>query len=456
MSRPSLFQVLVLFLTTFVLASHTPTLVYAQQTGKTELSDMELIERVAFLQRELEAAEVPKRDAAEKELIALGERVLDYLEPPTADTPSDAIDRTTRVRTTLEKLAVAAATEPTTVNLVGEHSINQALEIVKKQTKNDVALSEQIAEAVGETKIKLDLQDALFWDAVSEIMKQGQLEVGMYAGGPQQIRLLPTAAFEFELANPDIPNPDAAPAKPESIPRNNSSIFDLSVLGTSASRNLSNPSANYCNVKLLIRWEPRLTPISIDLPLSTVKAVDDFDKPIELSQDGVISGIVQPEIPQMEFTVPFALIDRRIETIKKLEATIDAVLPGRTETFRFKQIRELEPGYSQTKAGATLTFAGTMKNEDLFGLELKLSFDEGNNALESHQSWVYDNELYLLDDERNRYDVLAYEAIQQTESSVTIRYYFEKDPKELTLYYKTPAMIVQVPVRVMLTKIPLP
>ncbi len=86
---------------------------------KPELSDMELIERVTILQRELESPEVSKRDAAEKELIELGVRVLDYLEPTTKKTPTDAVERTNRVRQALEKIAVASVTKASLVTLKG-------------------------------------------------------------------------------------------------------------------------------------------------------------------------------------------------------------------------------------------------------------------------------------------------------------------------------------------------
>ena len=111
-----------------------------------ELSDMELIERVAFLQRELEAPEIPKRDEAEKELIGLGVRVLDYLEAADEKTTTQAVERLGRIRQHLEKIAVAAVTKASLVNLSGKVSVGKALEKIKQQTGNDVRLPEGVPD----------------------------------------------------------------------------------------------------------------------------------------------------------------------------------------------------------------------------------------------------------------------------------------------------------------------
>jgi hypothetical protein len=431
--------------------------IIVQESTREELSDMELIERVAELQRELESAEVPKRDSAEKELVQLGIRVLDYLEPATKKTPSDAVQRINRIRIELEKIAVASVTKASTVTLSGKMTVRKALESIRKQTNNDVAAPDETPDVFLDREIELKLENADFWVALADVMKQGELVVDPYGGQRGQLRLSPTQAARIRAANPDA-KPDEHKSDNDSGPPSNvSGIFDLVVTQVNASRNLANPSLNYCNVRVRIRWEPRVTPISIDLPASTLKVVDEFDNPVEISnQDAVMSGIVQPEIPELEFSIPISLLDRQIEVIKSLEATIDAVLPGRMETFRFKKIGKLDPGSEQTKAGATVSFDGIQKNEDLFGVTVRLSFDEEHNALESHQNWVYNNPVYLQDEAGEHFEALAYEGVTQTNNEVAIRYYFEHDPKDMTLFYKTPALIVEVPVKVLLKNIPLP
>jgi hypothetical protein len=421
-----------------------------------ELSDMELIERVEILQRELESPSIPKRDAAQKELIRLGVRVLDYLESTTEKTPTDAVQRTNQVRAALEKIVVASVTKASMVTLNGKMTVGSALEEIRKQTNNDVGLPGETPDIFLNREIEMNVEKVSFWEALADVMKQGELVVDPYGGARGQLRLTPTQSARIKAANPGIELPDENKQESDA-PRNVSGIFNLTVTQVNASRNLANPALNYCNIHMVVRWEPRVTPISIELPSATIKAIDEFDNPIEITnKDEVISGTVQPEISELEFSVPIALVDRQIEVIKSFDATIDAVVTGRTETFRFRKLGKLAPGTEQTKAGATVTFDGIRKNEDLFGITVRLSFDEEHNALESHQNWVYGNQIYLENEAGEKFESLAYEGVKQTNNEVAIRYYFEPDPKNMTLYYKTPAAIVQIPVKVSLKNIPLP
>lgn len=419
------------------------------------LSDMELIERVDELQRDLVAPEVSKRDGAEKELIDLGVRVLDHLEAPERDATTDLIERLGRVRIALEKIAVASVTKASKVTLKGTMTVDEALLAIRKQTKNEVDLHGETPDVFCQKEIDLDIKDADFWIAMTEVMEKSEIVVDTYGSEPGKLKLTPTDEARIRAANPQAP-----PTKPETkikLPQNVSGIFDLVVTRVSASRNLENPKLNFCNVFVRVRWEPRVLPISIQLPVKTMKAIDDFNNPIQISNpESVISGRVQPEIPELEFSIPMGLVDRQIETVKSLEAQIDAVLPGRVETFRFKNLENLALGANQTKAGATVTYEGIIKNEDLYGVTVKLAFEEDNNALESHQSWVYSNPIHIENEAGEKFEALTQEGIGQTENSISIRYYFEQDPKKMSLFYKTPAAIVKVPVKIALKNIPLP
>ena len=429
-----------------------------QEPTRDVLSEMELMERVAELQRDLVSPEISRRDSAEKELVRLGIRVLDYMEPATSKTPSDAVERLNRIRIELEKIAVATVTKASTVTLNGTMTVREALKRIRQQTQNDVAAPEETPDLFLDREIELKLENAQFWIALTEIMKRGELMIDPYAGMRGQLRVSPTRVARIRAANAQIQletnDTDSDTYDP---PKDISGIFELVVIRVNASRNLANPSLNYCKIRVRIRWEPRVTPISIDLPTSSLKAIDEFDNVVQINNpNAVLSGTVQPEIPELDFSIPIALVDRKIEVIKSLDATIDAVIPGRMETFRFKKIGRLSQGTQQTKAGATVTFDGIQKNEDLFGVTVRLRFDEEHNALESHQNWVYNNPVHLQDEAGETFEALAYEGVTQTNNEVAIRYYFERDPKDMTLFYKTPALIVEIPVKVSLKNIPLP
>ncbi len=416
-----------------------------------ELSEMEIMERVASLQRKLESQQIPDRDQAEKDLEALGPRALDHLEPEEIET-SDGKERLQRVRIKLEKLAAKAVTVPSTVTLSGNMSLEEILKGISRQTKNDVGFRDGGApDEISQQTLDVDFKKASFWEVMDDVLKRTDLDIDPYAGEPGQLRI-------GQMARPNVdPNNPQPPVKKPTIPTARSGIFSLKVTRIDSSRNLLNPQLNYSNLSLQVRWEPRIRPISVDLPMKSVIAIDEFDNKIEVTNpEAVMSGMVQPEIPELEFALNLGLVDRQIEEIKELTATIDAILPGRIETFRFKKIGQQKAGAQQRRAGAIVTFKGVDQNEDLFGVTTQLEFDEQSKALESHQGWAFQNEMYMLKPDGERVDFIGMETIVQDVNRVSVQYFFGEDPKDWTMVYKTPAAIVQLPIKIKFTKIPLP
>ena len=200
-----------------------------------------------------------------------------------------------------------------------------------------------------------------------------------------------------------------------------------------------------------------MAPITLAIPASSVTVIDEFDDEVLLpNPNATFSAAVQPQIPEVEFSIPVGLVDRQIEKISRLEATLSAVMPGRSESFEFRRIGRLEPGYKQSKAGVSVTLNGIEKNEDLFGVLVQYTFDETGDALESHMSWIFENPLKLIDKDGKEYLPLAKESAGRRENSASIRYYFGDDPAAMTLKCETPAAIVSTDVKILLKDIPLP
>ena len=431
-----------IFLASIFLASLFADSAIAQSD---QLNEMELIERISELQDQLDAEQLSQRDAAEQELIQLGSFVLDHLDDPSGEMPQDKVERLSRVRTTLETLAARAASQLSTVTLDGELSVEVALKQIKAQTKNDVAISENAPVNSGAAIINWKGKTIPFWDAITRIQKEAGLTIDPYAADGSTLRLVPvdpdTASFIEK--NPDV----AATAD----------MFYVRVTRVDATRNLTHPNLDHVSLQLLIRWEPRLRPISLKLPASNVTASDSNDQPISTrNPQSVFAAMIQPQIPEVQLTIPLKPIPRDVDQIKSLTTTIDATLPGRVETFRFRRVGTLSPGKKVARAGATVTFEGIDKNEDLFGITLSLAFDEEQNALESHQAWVFDNPMYLESQAGEKLQPLTYESIRQDNNGVAVTYYFAEDPGERTMIYQTPAAILQVQSKVELKNIPLP
>ena len=420
-------------------------LALASDQAVAQSDEMERIERVSQLQDQLDSEQISQRDAAEQELIKLGPFALEHLDDPSDDMPLDKVERLARVRSKLETIAVRAASQPSMVMLDGSLSVEESLKRIRRQTENDIALREGAPVAAGQAKITWQGDKISFWDAVTIIQLETGLTIDPYAADGSTLRLVPanpkTATFMKE--NPAV--------------ETTADMFHVRVTRVDATRNLSHPNLDHVSLQLLVRWEPRLKPITMKLPASSVTGKDSNGEAISVRKpDAVFSALIQPQIPEVQMTIPLKPIPRDVNKIKSLTASLDATLPGRTETFRFRRVGKLPPGKKIARAGATVTFEGIDKNEDLFGITLSLAFNEELNALESHQAWVFDNPIYLEDQQGQQVAPLTYESVRQDNSRVAITYYFADDPGERTLVYQTAAAILNVQSKVELQNIPLP
>ena len=401
--------------------------------------EMKVAAKVVQLQLQLEDANLAKRESAEKELVELGVGVLDYLEPATDETPTEAVERLGRIRKALEALAVESHTQPRRISIKGSYSVKEAIEQLVAKSENKIVWPAAIEEAIQAKQVELDIDNQPFWKAIDQLTGKASMRVDSFNSQPGQIMLVPA-------------EPNSA-----KLPVDSNGIFQASVLQVSASRNLENPALNYCGVRIRIRWEPRLAPIMLSMPASGITVIDEFDEKIELpNPDAVFSAGVQPEIPEVELVIPIGLVDRQVENISQLQATLKATLPGRSETFEFKKIGRLKAGFRQSKAGVSVSYEGFQKNEDLYGVKVKYSFDEAGGALESHLGWVYENPLQLIDADGKEYSPLTIESAGRTENSVAIRYYFSVDPAPMNLRCETAAAIVSTEVKIRLKNNPLP
>ena len=421
-------------------------------SATAQQDEMQLMDDVARLQQQLKSANVKDRDSAEKELLAIGEFALDHLEIVDPADPTDYRTRLARVRTALEKVAVEKVTEPARLTFENPKlSIDELLTEIKKQTGNDVILGKQVSVEKGAMQVTIEGEEVEFWDVLTQLMDQADLRLDPYDGELGQLALADSAVQNGGELNNETEIESSFQFS------DNSGVMRFDVTRVDAARNFQNPNLSYGSFSMTLQWEPRLRPIAIDLPLSSIEMVDEFDRVYQMTkEDGGLSRIVQPTIPQLDFNIRTPLFDRQIEELKSIKGTVEAILPGRIETFKFKNISKVIAGTEQTKAGATVGIDGIQKNEDLWGVQVTLSFDEENNALESHQSWVFNNEIYLVDAEGNKEYPIGRETYQQTNEMVGIQYFFGEDPGDRELHYRTPAAVVKVKIPFIFKGIPLP
>lgn len=419
--------------------------------------EMKVVEQINELQKKLDSPDISEQDRAEKELVKVGTVVLDVLQNPSTDYTTQKNERLTRIRKKLEELAIKENTSASSFSFQGKTTLQEALISLRRQTGNKISIRDGLADVYGSTELELDLDEVPFWQAVAEILEQGKCSIDAYSGEPGSLTIVPSADHPAH-AEPGVGGPAGAVKKKRpKVPRDAEGLFDISVSSVSCYTNLENPATNYTQLNLRLRWEPRIQPISIDLPCKEMKLIDEFDNVVPVSNsETVLSGLVQAEVSELEFSLPLTLIERDIAEIKSFSCQIDAVLPGRVETFKFEKLGEVEDSISQSKSGVVVTYEGFDQNEELFGMNVKFGFEEGAGEVDSHLNWIYDNEVYLENKDGEIFPNFGQNTRSKDETGITIQYLFDFDPSEYTLVYKSPAAIARIPVKVVITKIPLP
>jgi hypothetical protein len=237
-----------------------------------------------------------------------------------------------------------------------------------------------------------------------------------------------------------------------------SGLFRFEPVAVTARRDLRNPQNHWLKLEMEVAWEPRLTPIMLQLALPEQRAIADTGDPIEVdSRRGRLEITVEPSIPAAELEVPLVLPDRSVKTLTSMKGKLLALVPGLIETFEFENL-EGAKSVEQRKADVTVILDQVRKNQELYEVRVRVRFGEADKALESHRGWIYNNEACLVDPQGKKIDNDGFQAYRQNVNEIGVAYMFvrEEGLKGCKLVYKTPALIVKMPVEYELKDIVLP
>lgn len=431
----------------FALLTFASLLFVFPQTLPGQTEEVEYAEELEKLQLQLDSASIPERDEAEKKIIGLGVGVLDYLEGPSKNYTTDRNTRLKKIRKALESLAVKAVVSPTKITLSGEMTVKEAFMEIEVQSGNRIGVAEGTDEGLLAKKVTLDLKESSFWESANQICDKANLQLTTYGGEPGQLTVA-----GIRMGPEDIDQ-----ASDKRLPHGESGIFSVTVTSISSAKNFSNPELDYTQVDFIISWEPRLEPISIELKRDTVKITDENGKPIELpDKTGVLSAIISPGSNYVEMSLTLPRLGRDVRAIGSIAAELECMLPGRREKFRFDDLGEIEGEPSVAKAGLVVSYLGIEQNEDLFGVNIRVSMEDENEELESHLEYLYDNPIYIVDDVGQKESSIGRQGGDYDGKGLVLQYFFAEDPSKKGLLYESPGAIVEVPAKFEIKQIALP
>jgi hypothetical protein len=225
-----------------------------------------------------------------------------------------------------------------------------------------------------------------------------------------------------------------------------------------ARRDLRNPGNQALLLTIDVTWEPRVSPIVLQIPLGNIAARDERGNALPV--DAQISRFeipVEESIPAAEIQIPLVLPDRSVQKIASLTGRLTAIVPGRIETFEFKDLQQAQ-SVEKNRANVTVILDRVRQNVDVHEVRVRVRYAESENALDSHRGWIYNNEAYLLDPQGERIEDIGMQTFRQTQDEVGVSYLFDRELglEGCKFVYKTPASLVNLPVEYELADIPLP
>ncbi|MFO7904590.1 MAG: hypothetical protein R6U98_18145 [Pirellulaceae bacterium] len=393
---------------------------------------------VGQLVRQLDDDQWARRQQAEDALLEMGPDILDQLPPDSARLSPEAERRLARVREQLQVKHARRATQASRVTLQGTMTLDEALGALQESTGNRITGYSRFSDR----KINVQAQQIPFWEALDQVLDQANLSLHPYGAGEAGIRLVQR----------DGEGPDHVVAV------DYTGMFRVQPTYVSATRDLLNPSIQGLRVRLSIAWEPRTTPISISLPLSTITARDDRGNAIQVDgSTGQLNPSVETKVSSVDIELPLELPSRQAHEIESLQGCFETMIPGRVETFEFN---ELDKGEPQRKrwAEVTVTLEEVRTNGNVKECRVHVAYDEAFSAFESHRGWILGNEAFLVNAAGERISSEGRRLLGKDEDSARTSFKFVLDQplSGCKFVYRAPSLIVRENVRFALKNISLP
>lgn len=410
--------------------------------GQATVADDDMAASVRRLVRQLDARELAQRDAAEQQLLELGTAALDHLPEIDERTSAETKQRLGRVRLRLERQHAATQAEASKVTLEGTMTLAEVLEAIREQTGNELLdYRRQFGQTAHDPELELDLHQVPFWSALDRVLDLAQLTVYPYArqGGVALIsRTDDTASRQVAVAYVDA--------------------FRIQPLELIAQRDLTVVDQRSLRVRLEVAWEPRLRPIALTYAVDNIEAeTDDGQDLSPAPSPGEIEASLTPGAQTTTLELVLQPADRTAERIARLSGRLTALLPGRTEVFRFDKLAEAS-GTERQQSGTVVRLEQVRRNNQLWEIRVRVGLEDPQQSLESHRDWMYHNEARLEGPDGEALQPDGLEVTLQTETAFGMAYLFDL-PGDLTGYtftYKTPGVMLSQPIEFVLRDLELP
>ncbi len=344
-----------------------------------------------------------------------------------------------------------AAPEPKIVSLQSP-SIKPSLALTEltKQTGIHVEFITGISDA----PIRLDLKNVTFWQALDAIAAACDARVDLYPTSGRILLARRGATYRLPPISYD-------------------GRFRLCVKKVTVLRDLEirddDPAHGACNLAVEVAWDPELQPLYLETRPHAVRLIDEKDQAIAVPDEGSSLAPVDGLIA-LVLDLRLPALPRRIATIRSLEGKLSMIGPSKMLSFTFDTLDRLsratvnDPERRLTQEGVTCHISRVFLDRDRWTIQVTIDYPPGMKQLDSNQSWVVNNEMVLESlDGKKRFANSGYVLETATPRQAVLSYHFldkgamvRGKASDWKVIYRTPANLLDVPIRFAFKDIPLP
>jgi hypothetical protein len=208
-------------------------------------------------------------------------------------------------------------------------------------------------------------------------------------------------------------------------------------------------------------WEPKFKGYYVELDPKSLAAKDDSGKPLTVVNEG--ANRIPVSESGFDLQVKLRDVPRAVKKISELNGAVKILGTSQLLQFAFDPATPGNQTVKRAEVVATLkTFS---KNVRLWTAVVELQYPKDMPELESFQSFLLDNEAWLLDPDGRKFRTRKFELGFEQQGKLPITFYFQENDKEgpvlsnlagWKLILRVPGRIVEERVSFQLRDIPLP
>ncbi|MBL8873226.1 MAG: hypothetical protein JNK90_25830 [Planctomycetaceae bacterium] len=401
----------------------------------SQSDDAKLKRDVQRLVRQLDSDTLLERENAEKELIALGAEITQYLPAVNQRLSAEAANRLQRVRTALDEAAIESRINGQTVNLEGTLPLKDSLQ--KLEALGNVHFN---LDDIEDEELTLALKESSFWQALDTLLDAAKLDTNLY-GDHDSLDLFPNVRQVTRSERTGY-----------------SGAFRAEPTMVEISKDLSSTTGGRLALSVQIAWEPNATPIFMNIPAKSIRAkLDDG------SEIAAANPLSNPEFTPvdgslaMEVSLQFAAPPRGSREIREVSMEVVALLPGSVQTFRFEELDGKEE--VKLKHGdLTIALEPVSKSGEFSEFHMSMMLNDPNGVFDSYRGWVLNKEAFVTTPEGKRLENQGFHTTRLADNEVGISYLFElpENRKGHAFVYEIPGSVVKKTIQLKMKNIPLP